>query len=179
MRSPTLAVTALLMGTLLTGCGTESGPNTESAATFATGGTDRTTNHVWESGPVEETVINPCNGETIHFTGSGVGQGNFVDVAGNNLHREFHAVVTETGTGETTGATYTLRANYHEAFNSPTGPAPNFTFGIQDRGHVDSSIPELSFTWLYTIHFLVTASGEFKITRDIEGDDSPIYECMA
>jgi hypothetical protein len=177
MRSLTLAGAAFLLGTLMTGCGSESGTTADNAFGFAADATDRTTNHVWESNLVEETVVNPCNGETIQFTGTGVGQGNFVDVAGNNLHREFHAVISETGTGQTTGATYILHANYHEVFDSPTGPAPNFTFGIQDRGHVISSTPELSFTWLYTIHFLATAGGDFKITKDIEGDDSPIFTC--
>ena len=62
-------------------------------------------------------------------------------------------------------------------FDSPTGAALNFAFGVRDRGNVKSSSPGLSFTWLYTIHFLATANGEFKITKDIEGDDSPIYEC--
>lgn len=177
MRSLTLTGAALLMGTLLTGCGTESGTTADNALGLAADATDRTTNHVWESDPVEETIVNPCNGETIQFTGTGVGQGNFVNVPDNNLHREFHAVISEAGTGQTTGATYTLHANYHEVFDSPTVPALNFTFGVQDRGHVISSTPGLSFTWLYTIHFLATASGEFKITKDIEGDDSPIFEC--
>jgi hypothetical protein len=177
MRSLRLTGAAMLAAALLTGCGAEAGPTSENAPVLTAKATDRTTTHVWQSDPIEETVVNPCNGETIRFTGSGVGQGNFVDVSGNNLHREFHAVISETGTGETTGATYRLHATYHEVFDSPSGPALDFTFGVTDRGQVISSTSTLSFTWLYTIHFVATANGTFKITKDIEGDDSPIFQC--
>lgn len=178
MRSLTLAgAAALVLGTLLAGCGDESGPTAESAPVLMADASGRTIDHFNESVPVEETIVNPCNGETIHFSGTGDGQGTTNLIEGSFLHQELHAVINETGTGETTGATYTLQANFHEVFNSPNLAAPDFTLGVKDRGHVISSTPELSFTWLYTIHFLVTGSGEFKITKDIEGDDSPVFEC--
>jgi hypothetical protein len=68
--------------------------------------------------PVEESLVNPCNGETVQVAGTLVGQVNVVDTrehldAGNALHYEIHAVISETGTGLTTGATYTLHANSH------------------------------------------------------------------
>ena len=38
----------------------------------------------------------------------------------------------------------------------------DFTFGLQDRGHVKSATPRLSFTWLYAVHFVGLPSGEAR-----------------
>jgi len=174
----------MLVTALLTGCGAESGPTAENAPGLTAAATDHNTaDHFKFTDQIEETVVNPCNGETIQFAGTAVGQVTRVDTRehldqGFDLHREVHAVISQTGTGQTTGASYTLRATFHEVFDSPNGPAPNSTFGLQDRGHVKSTTPGLSFTWLYTIHVVSLPSGEFKFTKLIEdGHDFPIYEC--
>ncbi len=168
----------MLAAVLLTGCSTESGPTAATAPGVTADAADNhTANHYSEIAQIEETVVNPCNGEAIHFSGTGVGQWNFSGTQTDLLHREVHAVIRETGIGEITGATYTLRANYHEVFQSPTGPALDFTFGLRDRGNVTSSTPALSFTWLYTVHFVRLPSGEFKVTKDIETDDHYITAC--
>jgi hypothetical protein len=173
-----LAGTAILMGTLLTGCGAESGPtavNGPGPMADVTG--PKTVDHSVFTDQIEETVVNPCNGETIQFTGTAVGQSNIVSVPGGPLHREIHAVISETGIGLRTGVSYTLHGTYHEVQQSPTGTALSFTFGLQDRGHVKSATPRLSFTWLYAIHFVGLPSGEVKVTKDIGIDDHYITEC--
>ena len=90
--------------------------------------------------------VNPVQRRDDPLQRDGDGQGNTNIVSGNFIHQEIHAVINETGIGETTGATYTLHANYHEVFDSPNVPAPDFTFGVKGRGHVISTTPELSFT---------------------------------
>jgi hypothetical protein len=177
MRSLTLTGAAMLMGMLLTGCGAESGPTAESAPGLTADATSHNTaDHFSLNELVADTLVNPCNGETVQLAGTLVGQVNLVDTrehldAGNALHYEIHAVISETGTGLTTGATYTFHANYHEVFNSPTVAALNFTFSQQDRGHVNSTTPGLSFGGHSFIHVVGLPSGEVKVTREDSGPD--------
>ena len=161
MRSRTLAGAALLMGSLLAGCGAESDPTAVNAPGLLA---DATPVHSEQEFALDDTYVNPCNGETVHLTGTLVGLMNDVD----NLHLEFHAVISETGTGLTTGALYTSHSTYSEQFNSPSEPAVNVTFHYRDAVHINSSTPGLSFTLLNTLFFVQTPSGEFKFTKEIE-----------
>ena len=120
--------------------------------------------HSQQEFALDETYVNPCNGETVHLTGTLVGLMNFVD----DLHQEFHAVISETGTGLTTGAAYTSHSTFSEQFNTPTGPAVNFTASFRDAVHINSSTLGLSFTLLNTFHLVQVPSGEFKVTKDVE-----------
>jgi hypothetical protein len=177
MRSLTLTGAAMMMGMLLTACGAEAGPTVENTPGLTADATSHiTADHFSLNEPVEETLVNPCNGETVQLAGTLVGQINNVDTrehldAGNALHYEIHAVISETGIGLTTGATYSFHANYHEVFNSPTVEALNFTFSLQDRGHVNSTTPRLSFGGHFFVHVVQLPSGEFKVTRQDSGPD--------
>lgn len=160
MRSLTLTGAAMLMATL-TGCGAES-PTAENAAGLSAA---VTADHSREQFALDETYVNPCNGETVHLTGTLVGLTNLVD---DGQHQEYHAVISETGTGLTTGASYTSHSTFHEEFNSPTPEAVDFTFSTRDAVHINSSTPGLSFTLLFTFHYVQAANGFNKLTKDVE-----------
>jgi hypothetical protein len=161
MRSLTLTGAAMLIATL-TGCGAES-PTAENAAGLSAA---VTADHSREQFALDETYVNPCNGETVHLTGTLVGLTNLVD---DGQHQEYHAVISETGTGLTTGASYTSHSTFHEEFNSPTPEAVGFTFSTRDAVHINSSTPGLSFTLLFTFHYVQAANGSFnKLTKDVE-----------
>ncbi len=173
MRSLTLTGAAMLAAALLTGCGAESGPTTENAPPLSADATDHNTaNHYSSITPLDEIFISPCNGETIHLTGTLSAQSN--DVASQDaldqglyLHHELQVVVSETGTGLTTGASYRSHDVNHESFNSPSGPAANFNFRYNEQFYFISKTPGLSFSGQFFFHFVALPSGEFKITRDI------------
>jgi hypothetical protein len=162
MRYLTLTGAAIL-ATLLTGCGAESGPTAEDEPALMAA---VTADHSQQNFALDETYVNPCNGETVHLTGTLVGLTNIVD---DGQHQEYHAVISETGTGLTTGASYTSHSTFHEEFNSPTPEAVNFTFSTRDAVHINSSTQGLSFTLLTTFHFVQAANGVFnKLTKDVE-----------
>jgi hypothetical protein len=160
MRPLTMTGAAMVMATLLTGCGAES-PTAENASGLTAAATAV---HSRQEFALDETYINPCNGETVHVIGTLVGLMNFVD----DLHQEFHAVISETGTGLTTGASYTSHSTFHEEFNSPTEAAVNLTVSFRDAVHINSTTRGLSFTLLNTFHLVQVPSGEFKVTKEVE-----------
>ena len=146
----------------MTGCGTES-PTAENAPGPSAA---VTADHSRDVFALDETYVNPCNGETVHLTGTLVGLTNLVN---DGQHQEYHAVISETGTGLTTGAAYTSHSTFHEEFNSPTPEAVNFTFSTRDAVHINSATRGLSFTLLTTFHFVQAANGSFnKLTKDVE-----------
>ncbi len=178
MRSLTLTGAAMLMAALLTGCGAESGPTAENTPGLTADATSHNTaDHFSETVAVEEILVNPCNGELIQLSGTAVGQ--YTRVAsrealdnGLSLHTEIHYRISQTGTGLTTGASYSHRATYHEVDNSPTPTAVNAAFGFRDAFRVTSPTPGLSFTVRNTFHLVRVPSGDFKVTKD-----SGITEC--
>ena len=100
MRSPILTGAALLMATLLTGCGAEPGPTSESAATLrADAAAPITPRHTTTVEPFTEPLANPCNGEVIVFSGEGTTK--VTDVRG--LHVELQGSGSGTGTGPESG----------------------------------------------------------------------------
>lgn len=155
----------MLAAALMTGCGSESDPTAANTPSLTADATNRaTTVHESQTFPLDETYVNPCNGETVHLTGTLVGHSNFV----NDLHLEFHATISETGTGLTTGASYTSHSTFNEVFNSPTEAALDITFSFRDAAHFISSPAGLSFTLKHTFHVVVTPSGDFKVTKEID-----------
>lgn len=166
MRSMTLTGAALLVGALLAGCGDESGPTGGNMPALMADATT-TTDHTSFIDPLEETVISPCNAETILLTGSAQGQSTFVGDGSNLLHYEIMYVVQETGIGQTTGARYVLRDVLHEGFDSPSEPAVNAVFTFREANHFITSVKGLSFTGVSALHVLRLPSGELKFTRDV------------
>jgi hypothetical protein len=169
MRSLTLTGAAMLAAVLLTGCGSDSDPTAaNTAGPLADATSSHTVDHfsINEPFPGAEVFVNPCNGETIQFTGTLVGQ-----VTSMDTHYELHIVISATGTGLTTGAAYTFYVNQHESFNSPTPEALNFTYRFLERDKATSTTPGLSFAGHSYFNFVALPDGTFKITRDSDQPD--------
>ena len=169
MRSLTLTGAAVLAAALLTGCGSDSDPTAaNTAGPLADATSSHTVDHfsITEPFPGADVFVNPCNGETIQFTGTLVGQ-----VTTMLTHFELHVVISATGTGLTTGAAYTFYVNRHEAFNSPTPDALNFTYRFLERDKATSTTPGLSFAGHSYFNVAVFPDGTFKITRDSDQPD--------
>jgi len=169
MRSLTLTGAAMLAAVLLTGCGSDSDPTAASTAgPLADATSSHTVDHfsINEPFPGSDVFVNPCNGETIQFTGTLVGQ-----VTTMLTHFELHTVISATGTGLTTGAAYTFYVNDHESFNSPTPEALNFTYRFLERDKATSTTPGLSFAGHAYLNFVALPDGTFKITRESEQPD--------
>jgi hypothetical protein len=166
MRSLTLTGVAMLTAALLTGCGADSGPT--AANTAGPLADAQTVDHfsIDEPFPGAEVFVNPCNGETIQFTGTLVGQ-----VTTMLTHFELQIIISATGTGLTTGAAYTFYVNHHEGFNSPTPEAVNFTYRFLERDIATSTTPGLSFAGHFYFNFVALPDGTFKITRENDQPD--------
>ena len=165
MRSLTLTGAAMLAAAMMTGCGTGSSPTEADTGSLVADGLNATSAvHESQVFALDETYVNPCNGETVHLTGTLVGHSNIVDA----LHLEFHATIAETGTGLTTGTSYTSHSTFNEVFNSPTGTALDYSYSFRDAVHVISSPTGLSFTLKHTFHVVGLPSGEFMITKELD-----------
>ena len=167
MQTLTLPSAAVLAAALLAGCGKESALTAPEPPAIKLGASaPYLTDHFSSTIPLDETFVSPCNGETIHLTGTLRAEDTFVGTTDYFLHHELQVVVSETGTGLSTGATYTSHDVNHESFNSPSGPAPNFTFTYRENYFFNSTTPGLSFSGRFFVHFLALPSGEFVVTRD-------------
>lgn len=165
MQSQTLTGAFVLMGMLLTGCGAESGPTSETAegptaasADFSAG------SHTRFVEQFTEPLVNPCNGEVIVFVGEAINQINDVD----GLHFVFQGTASGIGTGPESGATYVYNVTGYESFNTPSASAVQRAFGAGANARMISSIPSLSFTAHFQFHGVVLPSGEFKVTRSVD-----------
>ncbi len=118
-------------------------------------------------------VESPCNGELIAFSGENAFQVTLVGTrgaldAGNVVHAETQSHTRATGTGAESGASYTINDIYHDSFNSPSPPATQYTFTVHSHTRITSSVPSLSFTLNFALHFVQLPSGEFKVTRAVD-----------
>jgi len=169
MQSLTLTGAAMLAAVLLTGCASDS--DSTAANTAGPLADAQTVDHFSIDEPFPgpgEVFVNPCNGETIQFTGTLVGQVTSMDP---QTHHELHIIISATGTGLTTGAAYTFYVNQHESFNSPTPEALNFTYRFLERDIATSTTPGLSFAGHAYFNFVALPDGTFKITRENEQPD--------
>ena len=167
MQSLTLPAAAIFAAVLLASCGTESVPTAQDVPEIQLdANAPYATDHFSSTILLDETFVSPCNGETIHLTGTLRAEDTFVGTPDYFLHHELQVVVSETGTGLTTGASYTSHDVNHESFNSPSLPAPNFTFTYRENYFFNSTTPGLSFSGRFFVHFLALPSGEFVVTRD-------------
>jgi hypothetical protein len=171
MYTLTLTRVVMLGAALLTGCGTDLGPTAENTVRPTAAATDdNPTDHIKYTIEISETNLNPCNGELVQLAGTLVGHSQLVgpqDILDpdRRLHEEIHEVVSETGVGLTTGATYTLHATFTEGWNTPNPVAPNATYHERQKIRVGSTTPGLTYTALATIHVVTSPSGESKVTR--------------
>jgi hypothetical protein len=175
MRINRLATSALVAAALLTGCAGDDAPTAPTTPTLAvTEAGHNAADHFQIEMAVDFQIENPCLlGELIDFSGEETGQLTFVDTrehldAGFFVHSEHQGRVTATGIGSETGATYTINTVFHESFDSPSPPAPQFTASFHERLRVTSSVSGLSFVIRRLIHVLATPTGGFKVTQDVE-----------
>jgi hypothetical protein len=176
MHSPIRVGAAIVAAVLMTGCGTDA-PDTLTAPAgpafrVEDAGHSKTV-HVSSTVALDETLESPCNGETIHLTGTLREQANYVgqepfDPDLGFLHGEHFGRVEESGTGLTTGLGYTFRDSFHELFNSPSIPALNFEFTNHETGRLTTSAPGLSVTIHFLVHGMGLPTGEFKVTKEID-----------
>ena len=130
--------------------------------------------HVSSTTALDETIESPCNGETIHLTGTVREQATYVGQPpldpenGFFIHGEHSGVITESGTGLTTGAAYDFSDSFHDSFNSPSTPAANFEFTSHETGRLVTQTPGLSLTLRFFIHGIGLPTGEFKVTKQVE-----------
>jgi hypothetical protein len=171
MRSLTLTCAAMVAATLLTGCGTESGPTAENDNAVPAYAIDHNAvDHTTYTLAISETNINPCNGEEVELAGTLVGHwylvgpGDVLD-PDHKLHEQIHEVVSEMGTGLTTGASYALHATFTLGFNTPNFSAPNATFRERQKIRIRSTTPGLTYSALATFYLVTLPNGEQKLTR--------------
>lgn len=174
MRSLTPIRVAILTTAFLSGCGSESSPTAESMPALAADvAANNTADHFKTVDAVTFQVDNPCNGESITFTGTGESQVTYVDTrehldAGSAVHIEFQQHTTATGTGATSGATYTINDIYHEGFESPNPEAPHATFSVHGTTRVRSNVAGLSFLGHSVFQAVIPSGKEFKVTTSLD-----------
>jgi hypothetical protein len=174
MRSLILARAAMLvMATLVPGCGNEEAMAPAMPSLIVEDAGHNAADHFQVTETVEFEVENPCNGELIVFSGASISQITLVDTrenldAGRSVHTEFQSRTSATGTGTESGATYTIKDIYHESFQSPSPLAAQFTFSTGGMFRVASDLAGLSFTGRFGLHGVLTPTGKFKLTREVE-----------
>ncbi len=174
MRIKRLATGALFAVAILTACtggDAPTAPTTPSLRVEDAG--HNAADHFKVVEAVELEVESPCNGELIAFSGEAIYQTTLVGTrealdAGFSVHREFQSRLQATGIGQESGATYTIKEIFHENFESPSPPAPQFTFSLGSMFQVTSDLPGLSFDGHFGLHALALPSGAFKVTRELE-----------
>jgi hypothetical protein len=167
----TLTGAAMLMVVLLTGCVNEDSPTTATTPALAVEGAGHhTTDHTKFVETFVFALTSPCNGELIVISGEAISQ--VTEMVG--LHFEYQSSLLATGTGPESGAVYTLNDTFHEGFNTPSVTASQFTFIQRSAARVTSDLPGLSFTVHLVFHGVSLPSGEFKVTRDVDGAECKV-----
>ncbi len=171
---------ALLAAAIMSACTMENTPTSASstipehpviAALNGTG--HNASDHFSGTTAVTFDIENPCNGEVITFSGHEFDQMTFVDTRehlddGFSLHTEFQAALSLTGTGPVTGASYAINDVFHENFESPSPPAPDFTASSHETLHAISQPPEQGFFIHNLFHIVGLPTGGVLVTRDVE-----------
>jgi hypothetical protein len=109
--------------------------------------------------------INPCTGEETVINGEIVIRTNLSGDEGGFFHIEETTEVSGTGVGVTTGTRYTLLESFHHSFNSPSGPAPQYTITEHDVIHVNAQGAAGNYVDDALLHFSVTPTG---VTVEVE-----------
>ena len=130
---------------------------------------DVTAEHTTTTELVDDIMISPCNGESIHFTGSVVEQLTLVGPDGlGATHFDLEEVFSGTGLGLNTGLSYSVQGAHHISFQSPTPEAFQTAYTERDRFSFNTSTPGLSFDATFLVHLVDLPSGEEKVTHEVE-----------
>jgi len=115
--------------------------------------------------PFNGSITNPCNGETVDFSGTVHGNST-ITVNGNNFHATFQFNPQGVnGNGETTGAKYQATGVTREDFNgSFTNGSFNETFINRFDFMGQGSTP--NFSVHETFHITVNANGTVSVSFD-------------
>jgi hypothetical protein len=174
MHAHRQAAALLLAAALVTACADDQPTTAPATPSFAEDAGHNAADHFKIDEPIAFQLESPCNGELIEMVGRETGQINAVDkpenlANGNSVHFEHLGRAVATGTGATTGATYSLNDVFHEGFESPSVPAPQVAISFRETLHVTSSAPGLGFTVQVLFHLVNQPSAdEVLITKDIE-----------
>jgi hypothetical protein len=167
-------VTALLTTTcaFLNACAGDDAVTAPTVPAFVEGAGHNSVVQIRETQPVSFEVENPCNGEVIVFTGTEDLQGTLIGPnpeSGATPHNHFNSQVDATGTGPVSGATYSIHDIFSQNFQSPSGPAPQFTASLHESLNATTSVPGLSFRFKLLVHVVLNPSlNEFKLTKELE-----------
>jgi hypothetical protein len=158
----------MLAGMLLTGCDTGSGLPSETAADLSGGPVSyNAASHTRFTEPFTETLVNPCNGELVFFSGETTNQVNDVD----GLHSELLIRASGVGIGQESGASYAYTLISSFSFNTPAPAKPQFTVAEDANARMISNIAALTFTAHFQFRGVNLPSGGFKISRDVNRVD--------
>jgi hypothetical protein len=167
MRSLTLAGAAILAGALMAGCNAETEPTAENVATLTAD--QKFADHTVTVLPFEDIIPNPCNGEDVHFIGTITQQATRVGPGDGFTHVDINEVFSVTGTGLTTGLTYTSQGTYHLSFQSPTPEAFQVAFTERQTFFFRTATPGLSFKGTGAFHLVDLPDGEVeKVTTEFD-----------
>ena len=185
MRQALLPAMASVATLLLISCSDQRSPTEPGAGPAATPVSEvpaadrKLVLHFPLEGPFDLAFTSPCTGGTVEGTGEIVGQVNVVGELVDEsvllgLHITEHGNVTGTVTDQSTGTTYTFHNSYHNGFNTPSGPAPNFNTTSTGTlvAHPTSGAGGALLIHV-TIHTTVNANGVESAT--VEADE---FRCL-
>jgi hypothetical protein len=160
-------VTALIATALMAACDQSDVPL---APTPEAGGPSfrMFTEHFTIHEPFELEEFSDCTDEPVTLVGFVHHSLNVTstDFSFGELHTSDHFTFHATSTGAITGIVYLFQDEAQFSFNSPSGPAPNFTQTEHREAHIISKgSPDNTFL-RFDLHILVTGQGEFKTAVD-------------
>ena len=162
----------LVLAVVLTACAGDPA-DTPSGPSYAIGAGHNAADHVTTTTQVSFSLVSPCNGETIPFSGTQVIENTKVATPedlenGFSVHNQLRMLVDATGTGSVTGASYSIHQVSSQNFESPSPPAPQFEAKFQMTSQVKSSVDGLDFRVRQLIHGVLAPSmDQLKFTANV------------
>lgn len=180
MRQALFPTITTVASVLLIGCSDQSNPTESGAdltATPVSGVPEAAARVVLRfplEGPFDLGFTSPCTGGTVEGTGEIAGRVNVVgEVVGEGLllglHVTEHGTIRGTVADQSTGTTYIFHSTYHSGFNTPSGPAPNFTTTFTRTVIARPTTGEGGALLVHvTIHTTVNANGVESTTVEVD-----------
>ena len=116
-----------------------------------------------ETVPFTSSLFNPCNGDTVTFSGNfHVTNTMTVDASGGTHLKTHTNYQNVTGTGTPSGVTYNVRTVTNEVTNDSDSPQSNAT--VISTVKLTAQGPSLDFYLRVVMHVTVNANGETTST---------------